>query len=69
MGAVKDQPDNEMIWRGLADEYMKLEKWTVAIDALHLGVLRIIAALKSKHVMENPDKKKNACSRGITASV
>jgi predicted Zn-dependent protease len=37
---VKDQPENEMIWYGLANEYTKLEKWTEAIDALR-NVIRI----------------------------
>jgi predicted Zn-dependent protease len=37
---VKDQPDNEMIWYGLANEYSKLERWTEAIDALQ-NVIRI----------------------------
>jgi predicted Zn-dependent protease len=37
---VKDQPDNEMIWYGLASEYSKLEQWPEAIDALR-QVIRI----------------------------
>ncbi len=37
---VKDQPDNEMIWYGLANEYMKLENWPAAIEALR-NVIRI----------------------------
>ena len=31
---LKDRPDNEMIWYGLANEYMKLENWPAAIEAL-----------------------------------
>ena len=37
---VKDQPDNEMIWYGLATEHSKLEQWPAAIDALR-QVIRI----------------------------
>jgi predicted Zn-dependent protease len=37
---LKDQPDNEMIWYGLANEYTKLENWPAAIDALR-NVIRI----------------------------
>jgi predicted Zn-dependent protease len=31
---AQQQPDNEMIWYGLASEYVKLEKWNEAVDAL-----------------------------------
>jgi predicted Zn-dependent protease len=37
---LKDQPDNEMIWYGLANEYTKLENWPAAIEALR-NVIRI----------------------------
>lgn len=37
---VKDQPDNEMIWYGLANEYTKLAAWPQAAEALR-NVLRI----------------------------
>ena len=37
---LKDQPDNEMIWYGLANEHMKLENWPAAIEALR-NVIRI----------------------------
>jgi|ERR1044071_3196913 predicted Zn-dependent protease len=37
---VKQQPDNEMIWYGLASEYVKIDKWSEAADALR-NVLRI----------------------------
>ncbi len=30
---LKDQPDNEMIWYGLANEQTKLERWPAAIEA------------------------------------
>ena len=31
---LKDQPNNEMIWYGLANEYAKLERWAEASEAL-----------------------------------
>jgi len=31
---LKDQPNNEMIWYGLANEYSKLERWAEASEAL-----------------------------------
>ncbi len=37
---AKDQPDNEMIWYGLASEYSKLARWPAAIEALR-QVIRI----------------------------
>jgi tetratricopeptide (TPR) repeat protein len=37
---LKDQPDNEMIWYGLANEYTKLERWPAAIEAFR-NVIRI----------------------------
>lgn len=37
---VKQQPDDEMIWYGLASEYVKIENWNKAADALR-NVLRI----------------------------
>ena len=37
---LKDQPENEMIWYGLANEYTKLENWPAAIEALR-NVIRI----------------------------
>ncbi len=37
---LKDQPDNEMIWYGLANEYTKLENWPAAVEALR-NVIRI----------------------------
>lgn len=37
---TKTQPDNEMIWYGLATEYSKLARWTEAIDALR-NVIRL----------------------------
>ncbi len=37
---LNDQPDNEMIWYGLANEYMKMENWPAAIEAFR-NVIRI----------------------------
>lgn len=37
---VETQPDNEMIWYGLANEYFKLERWSEAINAFR-NVIRI----------------------------
>lgn len=37
---VRQQPDDGMIWYGLASEYMKAERWDEAADALR-NVLRI----------------------------
>jgi predicted Zn-dependent protease len=37
---VKEQPDDAMIWYGLASEYVKIEKWNEAADALR-QVLRV----------------------------
>lgn len=31
---ASEQPDNEMIWYGLANEYVKLERWSEAAEAL-----------------------------------
>jgi tetratricopeptide (TPR) repeat protein len=35
---LKDQPDNEMIWQGLPNEYMEMENWPAAIEALRNDV-------------------------------
>ncbi|MDX2034624.1 MAG: hypothetical protein SF339_28370 [Blastocatellia bacterium] len=37
---AKAQPENEMIWYGLANEYTKLSAWAEAIEALR-NVIRI----------------------------
>ena len=37
---VKQQPDDAMIWYGLASEYVKAERWSEAADALS-NVVRI----------------------------
>jgi predicted Zn-dependent protease len=33
-GLLEEQPDEAMVWYGLASEYMKLESWDEAADAL-----------------------------------
>ncbi|HEY6188496.1 MAG TPA: tetratricopeptide repeat protein [Pyrinomonadaceae bacterium] len=37
---ARDQPDDAMIWYGLGSEYVKLEQWGEAVEALR-NVLRI----------------------------
>lgn len=37
---VKQQPDDGMIWYGLASEYVKAERWSEAVDALR-NVVRL----------------------------
>ena len=37
---LKDQPGNEMIWYGLANEYSKLARWPEASEALR-NVIRL----------------------------
>lgn len=37
---LKDQPDNEMIWYGLANEHTKLGNWAAAAEALR-NVIRL----------------------------
>ncbi len=69
---LKDQPDNEMIWYGLANEYMKLENWPAAIEALR-NVIRIkpdytsayqmlgAALVKQEGIEEAGLKRRGAC--------
>lgn len=35
---AKQQPNDEMIWYGLATELIKLERWTEAIEALRMVI-------------------------------
>jgi predicted Zn-dependent protease len=37
---LKQQPDDAMIWYGLASEYLKVERWSEAADALR-NVVRL----------------------------
>lgn len=37
---TRSQPDDAMLWYGLANEYLKLERWIDAVDSLR-HVLRI----------------------------
>jgi predicted Zn-dependent protease len=66
---LKDQPDNEMIWYGLANEYMKLENWPAAVDALR-NVIRIKPDYTSAYQMlgaalssRKGVKRRGACGR------
>jgi predicted Zn-dependent protease len=69
---LKDQPDNEMIWYGLANEYMKLENWTAAIGALN-NVIRIKPDYTSAYQMlgsalvkrDGPQEARRVWAEGI----
>lgn len=37
---ARDQPDDAMIWYGLASEYLKVERWSEAAEALR-NVVRV----------------------------
>jgi cytochrome c-type biogenesis protein CcmH/NrfG len=37
---AREQPDDAMIWYGLASEYLKIEKWSEAVKALR-NVVRV----------------------------
>jgi predicted Zn-dependent protease len=37
---ARSQPDDAMVWYGLASEYLKIEKWSEAADALR-NVVRV----------------------------
>jgi predicted Zn-dependent protease len=37
---IKDQPEDTMVWYGLASEYFKLERWSDAAEALR-NVVRL----------------------------
>src|SRR5499427_10973994 len=56
---LKDQPDNEMIWYGLATEHMKLENWPAAIEALR-NVIRIKPDYTSPYQMPGAALAKQA---------
>jgi uncharacterized protein HemY len=47
---LKDHPDNEMIWRRLANEYMRLKNWPAAVEALR-NVIRIKPGYTSAYQM------------------
>ena len=38
LGIAEAQPEEVMIWYGLANEYVKLERWSEAVDALQRTV-------------------------------
>jgi predicted Zn-dependent protease len=72
---LKDQPDNEMIWYGLANEYTKLENWPEAIEALR-NVIRIKPDYTSAYQMlgaalvkqGEPEEARRAWMDGIEAA-
>jgi predicted Zn-dependent protease len=72
---LKDQPDNEMIWYGLANEYTKLENWPAAIEALR-NVIRIKPDYTSAYQMlgsalvkqEGPEEARRVWKEGIEAA-
>ena len=39
-GLLEEQPDDAMIWYGLANEYVKLQQWTEAAEALRNVIRR-----------------------------
>jgi predicted Zn-dependent protease len=47
---VAAQPEQEMVWYGLANEYVKLERWDEAADALR-QVLRLNADFTAAYQM------------------
>lgn len=47
---AEQQPDQEMIWYGLANEYFKLERWSEAVEALR-RVVRLNADFTAAYQM------------------
>jgi predicted Zn-dependent protease len=47
---VEQQPEQEMVWYGLANEYVKLERWGEAADALS-RVLKLNADFTAAYQM------------------
>ena len=45
-----EQPDDAMIWYGLASEYLKIERWSEAADALR-NVVRVNADYTAAYQM------------------
>jgi predicted Zn-dependent protease len=72
---LKDQPDNEMIWYGLANEYTKLERWPAAIEALR-NVIRLKPDYTSAYQMlgsalvneGEPEEARHVWMEGIEAA-
>lgn len=66
------QPDDAMIWYGLGSEYVKLEQWTEAVEALR-HVLRINPDYTAAYQMlgsalaslGEPDEARRAWTEGI----
>jgi predicted Zn-dependent protease len=69
---VKDQPDEAMVWYGLANEYTKLERWADAEQALN-NVVRLTPdftaayqMLGSAHLGQgNREKARQIWAQGI----
>jgi predicted Zn-dependent protease len=49
-GLLEEQPDEAMIWYGLANEYSKLESWSAAAEALQ-NVIRCNADYTAAYQM------------------
>ena len=47
---AEQQPEQEMVWYGLANEYVKLERWDEAVDAL-ARVLKLNADFTAAYQM------------------
>ncbi len=67
-----DQPDDAMIWYGLASEYMKIEKWNEAVEALN-NVVRLNTDYTAAYQLlgtalanaNRPDEARRAWTNGI----
>lgn len=72
---VKQQPDDAMIWYGLASEYLKAERWSEATDALR-NVVRLNPDYTAAYQMLgtaliNQGQREEACrawTQGIEAA-
>ncbi len=72
---LKDQPDQEMVWYGLASEYSKLERWRDAAEALR-NVIRLNPDYTAAYQMlgtallnqGEPDQARRAWAEGVEAA-
>jgi len=72
---LQQQPEEVMVWYGLATEYSKLGKWSEAADALH-NVVRLNPDYTAAYQMlgtalinlGDRDKAREAWSRGLEAA-
>ena len=72
---VKQQPDDAMIWYGLASEYVKAERWSEAEDALG-NVVRINPDYTAAYQMlgtalmnqGKPEEARRAWAQGVEAA-